>query len=207
MFSESQTMDIDKQIEDLCKHVDKNTRESTCLREVDKNMANFHQDVETVVNDLQLKVDDIDRRRAGHQQEIKVLSEKMKVLEVQLRDAEVLKNEAEAQNSELRQEMKTAEEKLLKVEEEFSNFQKEADSALKTAENTPKLSQYKRLMYKISKMTFDIHKTNRIRGFVMNTRVDDVYTFDFNPESQSSQFISNYVWELIANGANEAWSK
>ena len=107
----------------------------------------------------------------------------------------------------MRAELKTAEEKLLKVEEEFSNFKKEADSALKTAENIPKLSQYKKLIYQISKMTFDIHKANRIRGFVMNTRQDDVYTFEFNPESQSPQFISNYVWELIANGADEAWSR
>lgn len=200
-------MDIDKQIEDLCKYVDKETCESTYLGEVDKNMANYHQELESVVNDLQLKVDDIDRRRAGHQQEIRLLTEKMEDLEAKLRQAEVLKNDARAKDSEVRAELKKAEEKLLKVEEEFTNFKREADSALKTAENIPKLSQYKRLMYKISKMTFDIHKTNRIRGFVMNTRVDDVYTFDFNPESQSSQFISNYVWELIANGANEAWSK
>ena len=202
-------MDIDKQIEDLCKHVDKNTRESTCLGEVDKNMANFHQDVETVVNDLQLKVDDIDRRRAEHQQEIKALSEKMKVLEVQLRDAEVLKNEAEAQNLELRQEMKTAEEKLQKVEEEFTNFKMEAESALKTAENIPKLSQFKTLMYTISKMTIDVNNPNRMSGFVVNTKAGDVHTFDFNKKdkSQSSQFISNYVWDLIANGADDAWSK
>ena len=202
-------MDLDKQIEDLCKYVDKDTRDSTCLAEVDKSMSNFHQDVETVVNDLQLKLDDIDRRRAGHQQEIQILTEKMEVLEAQLREAEVLKNEAGARNLEVRAELKKAEEELLKVEEEFTNFKNEADSALKTAENIPKLSQYKRLMYKISKMTFDTRKANRIRGFVMNTRLDDVYTFDFNKgdKSQSAQFISNYVWELIANGADEAWSK
>ena len=89
-------MDIDKQIEDLCKYVDKDSRDSACLAEVDKNMANFHQDVETVVNDLQLKCEDIDRRRAGYQEEIKVLTEKMEVLETQLREAEVLQNDAGA---------------------------------------------------------------------------------------------------------------
>ena len=143
------------------------------------------------------------------QQEIKIFTEKMEVLEAQLRETEVLKTDATARQAEGRAELKTAEEKLLKVEEEFSNFKKEADSALKTAENIPRLSQYKRLMYKISKMTFDVPKANRIRGFVMNPRLDDVSTFDFNKgdKSQSAQFISNYVWELIANGADEAWSK
>ena len=202
-------MDVDKQIEDLCRYVDKASRDSTSLAEVDKSRANFDQDLETVVNDLQLKLADIDRRRAGHQQEIKVLTEKMGVLEAQLRKAEVCKNEVGACNLEVRAELKKAEEKLLRVEEEFTNFNKEADSALKTAENIPQLSQYKRLMYKISKMTFDTAKENRIRGFVMNPRLDDVYTFDFNKQdkSQSAQFISNYVWDLIANGADEAWSK
>merc|ERR1711997_506128 len=101
----------------------------------------------------------------------------MEVLEAQQRETEVLKNDAGAREAEVRAELKKAEEKLLKVEEEFTNFKKEADSASKTAENIPKLSQYKRLMYKISKMTFDIPKANRIRGFVMNPRLDDVYTF------------------------------
>ena len=203
------TMDIDKQIEDLCNYVDKASSDSTYLAEVDKNRANFDQDLETVVNDLQLKLADIDRRRTGHQQEIKVLTEKMKMLEAQLREAEAYKKEVVACSLEVQAELKKAEEKLLKVEEEFDNFKKEADSASKTAENIPKLSQYKRLMYKISKMTFDTPKANRIRGFVMNTRLDDVYTFDFNKEdkSQSAQFISNYVWDLIANGADDAWSK
>ena len=62
-------------------------------------------------------------------------------------------------------------------------------------------------MYKISRMTFDKYKERNIRGFVVNTREDDVNSFNFNTENYSAQFISNYVWDLIANGVDEAWKK
>ena len=196
--------DIEKQIEDLSKYLD---RESVCVTEVDKSLNQFNRDLEDVVKVLETKLDDIDRRRAEHQQKIEILTVQLEALDSEWKMVETSKNEAKAQEEEIKGQLRQAEEKLKKVEAEFITLKEENDSALKMAENIPKLSECKRLMYKISRMTFDKYKERNIRGFVVNTREDDVNSFNFNTENYSAQFISNYVWDLIANGVDEAWKK
>ena len=196
--------DIEKQIEDLSKYLD---RESVCVTEVDKSLNQFNRDLEDVVKVLETRLDDIDRRRAEHQQKIEIFTEQLEALDSDWKMVETSKNEAKAQEEEIKGQLRQAEEKLKKVEAEFITLKEENDSALKMAENIPKLSECKRLMYKISRMTFDKYKERNIRGFVVNTREDDVNSFNFNTENYSAQFISNYVWDLIANGVDEAWKK
>ena len=195
-------MDVEKQIEELSKY---QGRESLSVRGVVENLQQFEEDLGEVVNVLESKVEDVDRRRAEHQRQIQNLTEKLEAVEIESKMVQKSRDEAKAREEEIRRQLRNAEERLQKVEEEFSILKSEANSALKNAENIPKLSQYKKLMYKISKMTFDQKKEDHIKGFVVNTRLDDVHVFDFNTQNHSAQFISNYVWDLIAGSADKAW--
>ena len=195
-------MDLEKQLEELSKY---GIREPVSLAEVERSLNQFDQDLGEVVNVLESKIDDIDRRRAEHQKQIQKLTEKLEAVEAESKMVQSSMNEAKAREEDVRCQLRKAEESLQKVEEEFSIFKSETNSALKNAQNIPKLSQYKRLMYKITRMTFDKKKEDHIKGFVVNSRLDDVHVFDFNTENHSAQFISNYVWDLIAGSADKAW--
>ena len=199
-------MDIERQIEEISKYVDM-ASEPICVTEVNQNMVKFNQDLEDVLNVLEAHSDDIDSRRNKQLQEIQKMNEQPAALDAEWKLVQADRNEATARQAEVIGQLKAAEEKLRQVEEEIINFKKETESALKMAENIPKLSQCKRLMYKISRLTFDKNRENTIRGFVVNTRADDVHSFKFNTENHSPQFISNYVWDLIAAGTDDAWRK
>ena len=45
------------------------------------------------------------------------------------------------------------------------------------------------------------------QGFVVNPRKDDVNTFDFNYSDPgvSKQFVTNYLWDVIAAGVKPVW--
>ena len=124
--------DIEKQIEDLSKYLD---RESVCVTEVDKSLNQFNRDLEDVVKVLETRLDDIDRRRAEHQQKIEIFTEQLEALDSEWKMVETSKNEAKAQEEEIKGQLRQAEEKLKKVEAEFISLKEENDSALKMAEN------------------------------------------------------------------------
>ena len=78
------------------------------------------------------------------------------------------------------------------------------------AANVPKLTQTKRMLYSISRLTLDKSvKEDQIKGFVVNSLKSDVNPFSFNSndEGVSSHFVTNYIWDLIAAGTSKGWSK
>ena len=103
-----------------------------------------------------------------------------------------------------------AEEKLKRANNALESFSIEAEMVSKKAANVPKLSQNKKMMYSISRLTLDTSaKEEEIKGFVVNPLKDDVNTFNFNTSDQgvSSHFITNYLWDLIAAGTSKEWDK
>merc|ERR1711862_458213 len=103
-----------------------------------------------------------------------------------------------------------SDQKLKKANDALENFKLEAEKVSKKAANVPKLSQNKKMMYSISRLTLDTSaKEEEIKGFVVNPLKDDVNTFNFNTSDQgvSSHFITNYLWDLIAAGTSKEWDK
>jgi hypothetical protein len=118
-------------------------------------------------------------------------------------------NEANHQCQLAQGQKNMSEEKLQKVNDAFKNFKQEAEKVSEMAANVPKLSQNKKMMYSISRLTLDKSaKEEDIKGFVVNPLKDDVNTFNFNTSDQgmSSHFITNYLWDLIAAGTSKEWN-
>ena len=107
-------------------------------------------------------------------------------------------------------EKKQAEESFERLENALSEIKREADRVSMEAANVPKLTQTKRMLYTISRMTLDKSaKEDQIKGFVVNSLKSDVNPFSFNSNDKgvSSHFVTNYIWDLIAAGTSKGWSK
>ena len=107
-------------------------------------------------------------------------------------------------------EKKQAEESFERLENALIEIKREADRVSMEAANVRKLTQTKRMLYTISRLTLDKSaKEDQIKGFVVNSLKSDVNPFSFNSNDKgvSSHFVTNYIWDLIAAGTSKGWSK
>ena len=139
----------------------------------------------------------------------RMMEEQQKVTE-DLRQKKIEKAQALANEEEIKRQLKATEAKLAEMEEALLKYKDEAASVEKMVENIPKLSETRTLMYKISRLTFDVsRKEGVMKGFVVNLRKDDVNTFTFNKNDQgvSTHFITNHLWDIIGSGVSDQWNK
>ena len=93
--------------------------------------------------------------------------EKQEKIADDLRQKKLEKAEALVKQKEINEQLKVAEESLAEMEAAFQKFNDEAASVEKMAENIPKISETRILMYKISRLTFDVNKKEGLlKGFV-----------------------------------------
>ena len=143
-------------------------------------------------------------------QNLERLVEKQEKIADDLRQKKLEKAEALVKQKEINEQLKVAEESLAEMEVAFQKFNDEAASVEKMAENIPKISETRILMYKISRLTFDVtKKEGLLKGFVVNPLKDDVNTFAFNKADKgvSSHFITNHLWDIIGTGVSDQWSQ
>ena len=171
----------------------------------------LEKELESMALQMENKLDAILGEKFKLEQEIERLQESLDKINEDFKKARMEKSEALAKEKILTEELKHAKDKLKEADEALDKFKNEAASVQKELENIPKLSESKTLMYKISRLTFDINpkKENLLKGFVINPLKDDVNTFTFNTEDKavSSHFITKYIWDLIAAGTHQEWSK
>ena len=84
--------------------------------------------------------------------------EEQKKVTDDLKQKKIEKAQALAKDEEIKRQLKATEAKLAEMEVEFLKYKDEADSVKKMVENIPKLSETRTLMYKISRLTFDVSK-------------------------------------------------
>ena len=178
------------------------------------NEKHFHMQLENEVENITLllesKINMIQEEKYKIEQSQERLEDELKKVSDDLRQKKIEKSQALAKEEEVKRQLRATEEKLAEMEKAFLKYKDEAASVEKMVENIPKLSETRTLMYKISRLTFDVTKKEGVlKGFVVNPLKDDVNTFTFNKNDQgvSSHFITNHLWDIIGAGVSDQWSK
>ena len=130
-------------------------------------------------------------------------------------EREKVKVEAEIQETEHRkvfaeEEKQRCLERLERATRALQGCENEDLKVAELAAANPKLVHAKKLLYTVSRLTLDSKaRPGQMKGFVVNPRKDDVKVFDFSEHDDqvSPFFITNYVWDLIAAGADPRWTK
>lgn len=159
---------------------------------------------------LESKINLIQEERYKLERDQERMVEAQKKVTEDLRQKKMEKAQALANEEEIKSQLKATEAKLAELEEALLKYKDEAASVEKMVENIPKLSETRTLMYKISRLTFDVsRKEGVLKGFVVNPRKDDVNTFTFNKNDQgvSTHFITNHLWDIIGSGVSDQWNK
>lgn len=171
--------------------------------QLEKEVENMTLLMESKINMIQEEKYKIERDQE------RMVKEQKKVTD-DLKQKKIEKAQALAKEEEIKRQLKATEAKLAEMEVEFLKYKDEAASVKKMVENIPKLSETRTLMYKISRLTFDVSKKEGVlKGFVVNPLKDDVNTFTFNKHDQgvSSHFITNHLWDIIGAGVSDQWNK
>lgn len=185
-------------------------KEAACVDVVNQKIAELENEVENITLLLESKINMIQEEKYKIEQSQERLEDELKKVSDDLRQKKIEKSQALAKEEEVKRQLRATEEKLAEMEEAFLKYKDEAASVEKMVENIPKLSETRTLMYKISRLTFDVTKKEGVlKGFVVNPLKDDVNTFTFNKNDQgvSSHFITNHLWDIIGAGVSDQWSK
>ena len=136
--------------------------------QLEKEVENMTLLMESKINMIQEEKYKIERDQE------RMVKEQMKVTD-DLKQKKIEKAQALAKEEEIKRQLKATEAKLAEMEVEFLKYKDEAASVKKLVENIPKLSETRTLMYKISRLTFDVSKKEGVlKGFVVNPLKDDV---------------------------------
>jgi len=154
--------------------------------------------VQEVLNTMQNYKFDLDRKYEKQREEKERLRRDIELQRSRLNQSKVASEEAEDKLESTRRELETQQQQLAETKAKVEQL----------LEDIPKLTQIKQLHYSVSRITFDKSSNkNQIKGFVVNSRKDDVNTFDFNYSNPAvtKQFVTNYLWDVIASGVNPVW--
>jgi len=203
-------MEINEEIAEIVKHVQTDTQaDSKSIVEIQKAIVEIENERDNLGVFLEEKLNKILEAKFQLERKSEKLKDNRDEANQKLALAEGSLSEVKLQCQRAEDQQKMSEEKLQKVKDAFKNFKLEAEKVSEMAANVPKLSQNKKMMYSISRLTLDkTVKDDEIKGFVVNPLKDDVNTFNFNTSDQgmSSHFITNYLWDLIAAGTSKEWS-
>lgn len=185
-------------------------KEAACVDTVNQKVVELEKEVENMTLLLESKINLIQEERYKLERDQERMVEAQKKVTEDLRQKKMEKAQALANEEEIKSQLKATEAKLAELEEALLKYKDEAASVEKMVENIPKLSETRTLMYKISRLTFDVsRKEGVLKGFVVNPRKDDVNTFTFNKNDQgvSTHFITNHLWDIIGSGVSDQWNK
>eukprot|EP00092_Neocalanus_flemingeri_P026264 GFUD01028468.1.p1 GENE.GFUD01028468.1~~GFUD01028468.1.p1 ORF type:complete len:220 (-),score=82.92 GFUD01028468.1:95-715(-) len=203
-------MEINEEIAEIVKHVHTDAQaDSKGIVEIQKAIIEIENEGDNLGLFIEEKLNKILEANFKLERKVEKIKDERDEANQKLALAEGTLLDSKHQCEIAENQKKVSEEKLQKIKDDDKNFKLEAEKVSEMAANVPKLSQNKKMMYSISRLTLDkAVKEDEIKGFVVNPLKDDVNTFNFNTSDQgmSSHFITNYLWDLIAAGTSKEWT-